>query len=71
MAIKRWTSVSSQAGTAYSVQVVLSGTTITVSVNGGNQFSYGSASSHQSATKHGLYSFTINMDFDNFKVTNP
>jgi hypothetical protein len=65
------TSLTLNAGTAYTVQAVLSGSTITVTINGGNSMSYGSATNHQSVTTHGLYSFNISLDFDNFKVTNP
>jgi hypothetical protein len=65
-------SVTINANTAYTVQAVMSGTTITATVNGGNQISYGSASSNQSATKHGLRSGgSVYSIYGSFLVTNP
>ncbi len=46
------------SGTSYAITVVCSGSTITVSVNGVQQFSYGSATSNQTATKIALVTGT-------------
>jgi hypothetical protein len=60
--------------TTYTLAAALSGSTITVSVNGTQQLSYGSATSNQTATKHGPHcggSGGTALTFDNFQVTQP
>jgi hypothetical protein len=64
-------SVTINSGTQYAVQAVLSGTNITATVNGGNSLSYGSASSNQTKTLHGLRGTSLNALWDDFQVTNP
>lgn len=60
--------------TNYTLQVVLSGTSITATVDGGNQITYGSATFNQTATKHGLRSnngSANEMLWDSFTITQP
>jgi len=47
-------SVTITAGTEYAVQVVADGTTITAYLSGANRITYGSASTQQAATRHGV-----------------
>lgn len=62
------TSVSLLAGTDYPLVVVASGTSITATVNGGNQISYNNATLNQTVTTHGLR-FSLNDVVDNFRVS--
>jgi hypothetical protein len=64
------TSFTVSNGVQYTLQAVLSGSTITLSVNGGNQISYNSATSNQSVTRHGS-GLNSGWTGDNFKVTSP
>jgi hypothetical protein len=62
-------SLTVNTGTAYTIAVTYNGTTITATVNGGSQISYGSASSNQTVTNFGCYAGTSNKaTFDNFVV---
>lgn len=57
-------------GTTHEFKAVLLGTTITGYVDGVQILTYGSATSGQTNTKHGLYAGTIStVRWDNFKVT--
>lgn len=63
-------SVALAQSTPYALKVVLSGSTITATIDGGNQISYASATLNQTTTVHGLRAYTsASTIFDNFKVT--
>jgi hypothetical protein len=62
-------SLTITAGTNYTIQAVLSGSTITATINGGNQISYGSATLNQTANTHGIRLGDANGTIDNFTVT--
>lgn len=67
---RAFVSVASTAGTDNKVKAVFSGTTITATLNGGSEISYGSASFNQTATKFGLHSLNdatgVTDTFENF-----
>jgi hypothetical protein len=63
------TSPTISVGTTYHVQLVASGTTMTATLNGGNQISYNNATSNQTATKCGIRGFETGTVYDNFLVT--
>lgn len=61
------------ANTAYTVAITLNGQTISATINGGNQISYGSAASNATVTKHGVRAVetgtvTTRSSFDTFSV---
>lgn len=65
-------SLTINLNTDYALRVVARGTTISATVNGANPISYGSASTNQASTKHGLDDGDVAMaTHDNFKVTYP
>jgi hypothetical protein len=61
------------SGTTYTLTVTASGSTISVAVNGAQQFSYANATSNQTATKVGLWLYAVGSSaacsWDNFVVT--
>lgn len=57
--------------TDYALSATASGTTISATLNGGSPISYGSASSNQTATRHGIRLGGINNQADDFQVTTP
>ena len=66
------TSFTYATSTTYAVRVVVSGTSITATINGGNTLTY-TSSFNQSATRHGIGEFTASVNarpsYDNFKIT--
>ncbi len=64
-------SVTLTQGVEQTVAVTYSGSTITATVNGGNQISYGSATSNQTATRFGVRLATNLSTADDFQVTHP
>jgi hypothetical protein len=64
------TSVTINTGTDYTLQAVLSGTSITATLNGGNSINYGSMATGAGKTKVGIRDGQVNtMTHDNFLVT--
>jgi len=66
------TSVTIDIQTLYTIEVTLSGSTITATLNGGNQIQYASATFNQTSTKHGISDFNDTSsfsEFDDFLVT--
>jgi hypothetical protein len=64
--------VTINTGTGYTIQCAFSGTTLTATLNGGNQISYSSATLNQTTTTHGLDDGASGeCSFTNFQVTNP
>ena len=51
------------------IQAALSGSTITATINSGNQISYASATLNQTANTHGFRLGDANGTIDNFTVT--
>ncbi|HEV3446255.1 MAG TPA: hypothetical protein VG099_16550 [Gemmataceae bacterium] len=66
----RATTTFTDPGAPRTVQGVFSGANVSATVNGGNQIAYGSASSNQTVTKHGINMGT-GWNIDNYQVTNP
>jgi hypothetical protein len=64
------TTVSITAGTKYTLALVVSGTSLSGTINGGHQITY-TSSVNQTNTKHGLRGGTGAPTFDNFQVTQP
>jgi hypothetical protein len=63
-------SVTVSGSTTYTVQAVFSGSNITITLDGGNSINYSSATFNQTATLHGLWSFSLTGDtHDNFLAT--
>lgn len=67
--------VTVNVNTTYTIKLVASGTNMTGYYQGTSEFTYGSASSNQTATKVGIRCFCnasgVTVDIDNFLVTNP
>ena len=59
------------SNTDFALQVNVSGTRITATVNGGNVISFASMSTGLSATKHGIDTYDVGGTLDNFQVTTP
>jgi hypothetical protein len=66
----RATTTITDPGAPRTVQAVFSGNNVTASLNGGNTIAYGSATSNQTVTKHGI-NMAAGFNIDNFSVTNP
>jgi hypothetical protein len=60
--------VTLNAGTSYRVELEPRGSRIAGRVNGGSEIAYASATSHATATKHGLWSYSVNGDYDNLEI---
>lgn len=71
--VRATVTVTITPGVTYTLKAIFSGSTITATINGGNQISYNSATLNQTVTKFGIDTGTgvTGTRYDNFKVTSP